>query len=90
MTFESADDLVRPDHAVRSVWAVVERMDLSAFHAPIKARAGLGGRDATDPRLLVGLWLYACIRGIGSARASWRGAAARRRDRGRSCGCAGA
>src|SRR5208282_3557352 len=35
---------------------------------PIKAREGLAGRDATDPRLLVALWLYACIRGIGSAR----------------------
>ena len=28
----------------------------------------MAGRDATDPRLLVALWLYACIRGIGSAR----------------------
>jgi Transposase domain (DUF772) len=35
---------------------------------PIRAREGVAGRDATDPRLLVGLWLYACIRGIGSAR----------------------
>jgi len=34
----------------------------------IKARAGEAGRDATDPQLLVALWLYACIRGIGSAR----------------------
>ena len=29
---------------------------------------GVAGRDATDPELLVALWLYACIRGIGSAR----------------------
>jgi hypothetical protein len=28
----------------------------------------VAGRDATDPRLLVGLWLYGCARGIGSAR----------------------
>ena len=34
----------------------------------IKAREGVAGRDATDPELLVALWLYACIRGIGSAR----------------------
>jgi len=39
-----------------------------AFFRTIKAREGVAGRDATDPRLLVGLWLYACIRGIGSAR----------------------
>ena len=41
---------------------------LSAFREPIKAREGCVGRDATDPRLLVALWLYACIRGVGSAR----------------------
>jgi transposase len=68
MKFESVDDLVKADHPVRVVWRVVETLDLSAFCEPIKARAGSGGRDATDPRLLVALWLYGCIRGIGSAR----------------------
>ena len=48
--------------------AVVEKLDLERFQEPIKARAGQAGRDATDPQLLVALWLYACIRGIGSAR----------------------
>jgi transposase len=48
--------------------AVVEKLDLSGFCQPIKAREGVAGRDATDPQLLVGLWLYACVRGIGSAR----------------------
>lgn len=48
--------------------AVVEKLDVSGFCEPIRAREGIAGRDATDPRLLVGLWLYACIRGIGSAR----------------------
>ena len=38
------------------------------FCQPIKAREGVAGRDATDPKLLVALWLYACIRGIGSGR----------------------
>ena len=38
------------------------------FDATIKAREGVAGRDTTDPRLLVGLWLYACVRGIGAAR----------------------
>ena len=63
-----ADDLVDAGHTVRLVMAVVEKLDLSRFHEPIKARAGQAGRDATDPQLLVALWLYACIRGIGSAR----------------------
>jgi transposase len=68
MVMQCADDLVGPSHAVRTVMAVVERLDVSGFCAPIRARAGVAGRDATDPRLLLGLWLYACIRGIGSAR----------------------
>jgi transposase len=47
---------------------VVEKLDVSGFCEPIRAREGIAGRDATDPRLLVGLWLYGCVRGIGSAR----------------------
>ena len=62
------DDLVGADHGVRLVAAVVEKLDVSGFEGAIKARAGVGGRDTTDPRLLIGLWLYACMRGIGSAR----------------------
>jgi len=62
------DELVPPDHPVRTVAAVVATMDLSAFHASIQAVEGEPGRDATDPALLVSLWLYAAIRGEGSAR----------------------
>ena len=62
------DDLVAPTHPVRTVAAVVAKLDLSAFREPIQAREGVAGRDATDPELLVALWLYANIRGIGSAR----------------------
>ncbi len=65
---QCADDLVGPEHGVRRVAAVVEHLDLAAFRLPIKAREGVAGRDATDPQLLVALWLYACVRGIGSAR----------------------
>lgn len=62
------DELVGPDHAVRMIAAVVEKLEVSGFEEAIKARAGVAGRDTTDPRLLIGLWLYACIRGVGSAR----------------------
>jgi transposase len=68
MVVQCADDLVRALHPVRTVIAVVEKLDVSGFCEPIRAREGIAGRDATDPRLLVGLWLYACVRGIGSAR----------------------
>jgi len=61
------DDLVSAQHPVRQIAAVVEHLDVAAFCQPIKAREGVAGRDATDPKLLVALWLYACVRGIGSA-----------------------
>ena len=62
------DDLVSKDHSVRTVMSVVEKLDVSGFCHPIKAREGVAGRDATDPHLLVALWLYGSVRGIGSAR----------------------
>ena len=68
MVVQCADDLVRALHPVRTVHAVVEQLEVSGFCEPIRAREGVAGRDATDPRLLVGLWLYACVRGVGSAR----------------------
>jgi transposase len=47
---------------------VVQKLDLSAFYQPIKARDGVSGREAIDPMLLMALWLYAATRGVGSAR----------------------
>src|SRR5437588_286052 len=68
MMVQCFDDLIGEDHPVRMVIAVVEQLDVQEFCVPIQAREGVAGRDATDPRLLIALWLYACIRGIGSAR----------------------
>ena len=68
MVVQCADDLVSAQHPVRMVMGLLETLDLTRFSEPIRARAGVAGRDATDPRLLVGLWLYACIRGLGSSR----------------------
>ena len=68
MSMQSTDDLVDADHAVRLIWQVVCTLDLSRFHEPIKAREGEIGRNSTDPRLLVALWIYAATEGIGSAR----------------------
>ena len=57
-----------PGHAARLVWRFVEGLDLSAFYAAIKAREGWAGRPAIDPKILIALWLYATIDGVGSAR----------------------
>lgn len=68
MRMESDDDLILPGHPARVIWDVVMKLDLSAFHEPIKARNGVRGRNMTDPALLIALWLYAATRGVGSAR----------------------
>lgn len=65
---EYLEDVVAEDHPVRVIWEVTGRLDLAAFYTSIRAREGGAGRDATDPRLLVALWLYAATQGIGSAR----------------------
>jgi transposase len=68
MAIRSPDDLVDADHPVRVVWRMVCALDLGRFYEPIRARDGAAGRDATDPRLLVALWLWAATDGVGSAR----------------------
>src|SRR5260370_4660163 len=62
------DSLIPEDHPVRTVWAYVDGLDLSDLLGKIKAVAGGAGASATDPRILLALWLYATLRGIGSAR----------------------
>jgi transposase len=64
----SLDDLVAADHRVRLVWDFVEGLDLTPLYAEIKAVAGRPGHPPADPRILVALWLYATVKGIGSAR----------------------
>jgi len=64
----SLDELIPQDHDVRIIWTVVLTWDLSAFLATIRARGEEAGRAATDPRLLIALWLYAATRGVASAR----------------------
>ena len=64
------EERLAADHPARAVWAVVERLDLSRIADRIAARGESPGRAATDPRLLVALWLYATIENVGSARSA--------------------
>jgi transposase len=57
------------DHRARIVWAYVEGLDLTPLYQGIQAIEGEAGRPATDPKILVALWLYATVEGVGSARA---------------------
>ncbi len=50
------------------VWAAIGTLDLGRWLSEIKAVEHYVGRDATDPRLLVALWTFATLKGIGSAR----------------------
>jgi transposase len=62
------DQLVGPDDPVRLVASFVEGLDLGPLYKEIGARSDGPGRDAIDPALLLALWLYATIDGVGSAR----------------------
>jgi transposase len=50
------------------VWERTCRLYLSDFYAGIEARGEAPGRAATDPRLLIALWLFGAIEGIGNGR----------------------
>jgi transposase len=63
------DGLLGADHRARLVWAFVEGLDLTPLYARIKAVEGHPGRPPIDPAILVALWLYATLEGVGSARA---------------------
>jgi transposase len=62
------NDLLPEDHQARIVWDYVKSLDLSPLYQRIKAVERHVGRSAIDPRILFALWLYATLRGIGSAR----------------------
>lgn len=68
MHWRSLDELLEADHRARLVWAAVVKLPLEGWLQEIKAVEGNVGRKATDPRLLVALWVYATLEGIGSAR----------------------
>ena len=62
------DKALPDDHPVRTIWAYVTTVNLDAFLERIRAVEGRPGRNATDPRLLLAVWMYATTEGIGSAR----------------------
>src|SRR5260370_16794983 len=64
---QCTDDLVAATHGVRTVAAVVAKLDLSAFREPIKAREGVAGPDATPPPVLVWFWVFLPPPGLGPA-----------------------
>lgn len=62
------DSTLPEDHTARSIWEFLQKMDTSAFYGAIKSIDGVAGRPASDPQVLLALWLYATTEGVGSAR----------------------
>ena len=62
------DAALAEGHPARAIWGVLEQMDLSRFYGAIKATLDRPGRSATDPQVLLALWLLGTVEGIGSAR----------------------
>lgn len=62
------DALVSADHPVRSVWSFVNALDLKPLYCQVRSVSGRAGAPAIDPAMLVALWLWATIDGVGSAR----------------------
>jgi transposase len=63
------DGLLPADHRARAVWDFVDALNLAPLYEQIKAVDGHAGRPAIDPAILMALWLYATLEGVGSARA---------------------
>jgi transposase len=64
----SLDELLGDGHDARLVGRLVETWDLARFLDTIRARGEAPGRAATDPQLLVALWLYAATQGVAGGR----------------------
>jgi transposase len=70
VTFRAScwNDLLPLEHEARIAWTYVSSLDLSLLLQQIKAVEGRPGHPPIDPRILMTLWLYATLRGIGCAR----------------------
>jgi len=62
------DSLLPDEHQARTVWSYVEKVDLAREYAAIRAVEGGVGRPPIAPEILLALWLYATLDGVGSAR----------------------
>ena len=62
------EELVEEDHPVRAIWELTGQVDLSRYEEAIRAVEGVAGAEATAPRLLVSLWIWAYSQGVSSAR----------------------
>lgn len=68
MLVRDLESLIAEDNPVRALWNFLSKLNLTAFYASIKVDLNQPGRPASDPQVLLALWVYATVEGIGSAR----------------------
>src|SRR5438128_3378834 len=68
MVPRTLDESLADDHPARAIWAYLEQVDLEDFYSSIEVIEGEAGRPATDPQVLLALWVLATSEGVGSAR----------------------
>jgi transposase len=61
-------DELPAEHPARAVMAVLDKLDLRGLYAEVRARGETAGAAAIDPKILLGLWVYATSDGVGSGR----------------------
>src|SRR6202171_81650 len=62
------EELIEADHLARAIWDLTGELDLSWYYGRIRAVEGGAGRERTDPRLLLALWLFSYTQGVSSTR----------------------
>ncbi len=68
MQFFSLDQMLPENHVARTLIAYVKTLDTSALYEQIHVSSTQAGRTATNPEVLLTLWLLATVEGINSAR----------------------
>lgn len=63
------EKLIPEDHPARAIWEFVGQLDLDRYTEQVRSVAGVAGRPAFDPHLLVSLWVYSYSQRVSSARA---------------------
>jgi transposase len=68
MMLRDLDSLISEDHPVRAIWEYLQGLNLTDFYSSIRSVVDAPGRPTSDPQVILALWVYATVDGVGSAR----------------------
>jgi len=66
--YGALDDCLEHDHKARIIWECVQAMDTNSCFRHLKTMINGRGRKATNPEVLLALWILACTDNISSSR----------------------